>query len=164
MVLLRRCAPVLCLLAAALSGWAAAPSAAASPTPRWPQAGAPLVAPEVTFPKGMKRLRVYLDAGHGAARNTGNTSCTCEQEQDFTLRISQELARRLEAAGHFQVRLSRDAKSQVSYPDRLKAAEGWKADVFISLHSDARGQATLALNADGKPCPKREGAPGFSVL
>jgi N-acetylmuramoyl-L-alanine amidase len=140
------------------------PPAAAPAAPTWPLAGAPLAAPQVAFPKGMKRLRVYLDAGHGAERNSGNTSCTCEAEQDFTLRISQDLARRLEATGRFEVRLSRGAKKPVAYPDRVKEAEDWGTDVFLSIHSDARGQAVLAMAADARLCPKREGAPGFSVL
>jgi N-acetylmuramoyl-L-alanine amidase len=163
---LRFAAPLLMVsLAATPSPSAAqAPAPAAAPAPAWPQLGAPLIVPEVSFPKELKRLRVYVDAGHGAARNSGNTSCTCEPEQDFTLRVSRELARRLEATGRFEVRLSRDEKKPVAYPDRVKAAEEWGTDIFLSIHSDARGQATLTAVPGGQLCPVREGAPGFSVL
>jgi hypothetical protein len=55
----------------------------------------------VEFPRGFGRRRIYLDAGHGAQGNEGNSSVVCAPEASFTLRVAQELARRLEATGHF---------------------------------------------------------------
>src|SRR5262245_49008225 len=78
---------------------ATAPATAKVPEPqsepRWPAAGAPLMALPLEVPRGFGRKRVYLDAGHGARDNLGVQSVTCEQEMDFTLRTAEDLAQRL---------------------------------------------------------------------
>lgn len=170
-----RSAALLVLLASVSLAWSARAQDAGAPNPGspaavqpvpvpWPHPGAPLTAPELSFSRRGRKLRLFLDAGHGAPGNPGNTSCACEQEQDFTLRVAKELARRLEATGRFKVRLSRDGEAKVRYPARVDEAEAWNADVFVSLHSDARGQALLAPTREGRACPRNDAEPGFSVL
>ncbi|XXF74984.1 N-acetylmuramoyl-L-alanine amidase [Myxococcaceae bacterium GXIMD 01537] len=137
-----------------------------SPTPpAWPAPGAALTRPSVAFPPGFGKKRIYLDAGHGAAGNTGNQSVTCEDEQDFTLRVALDLQRRLEATGHFTVRLSRrEPGQQVAYPARVAAAEAWGAHAFLSLHSDARGEGQPWQATPERQCVRQDATPGFSVL
>ena len=135
-----------------------------APTPAWPAPGAPLTVAQVRFPAGFGKRRIYLDAGHGAQGNTGNRSVTCEAEEAFTLRVAEDLARRLEATGHFRVRLSRKQGERVPYPSRLNAARQWNAHALLSLHSDARGMALPWEPAPGQQCYRQDGAPGFSVL
>jgi N-acetylmuramoyl-L-alanine amidase len=119
----------------------------------------------VSFPQGFGKKRIYLDAGHGARGNTGNQSVLCEDEQDFTLRVALDLKRRLEATGHFVVKLSRGKPGQhVDYKSRLAAAERWGAHVFLSLHSDARGTAQLWQPSPERQCPRQDATPGYSVL
>jgi N-acetylmuramoyl-L-alanine amidase len=132
--------------------------------PAWPSASAPLTVAQVAFPKGFGRKRIYLDAGHGAPGNEGNSSVTCEPEASFTLRVAQELARRLEATGHFQVKLSRKPGERPTYPARLEEAERWRAELFVSLHSDARGTAMQWMVEPGQWCLRNDTAPGYSVL
>ncbi|RKH05115.1 N-acetylmuramoyl-L-alanine amidase, partial [Corallococcus sp. CA053C] len=140
------------------------PSLKAS-APTWPAPGAPLTKLAVTVPRGFRKKRIYLDAGHGADGNTGNRSVLCEDEQDFTLRVGLDLQRRLEATGLFVVRLSRDAPGQrVAYPARVVAAEAWNAHAFVSLHSDARGQAQRWHATPERQCPRQDATPGYSVL
>jgi N-acetylmuramoyl-L-alanine amidase len=141
-----------------------APAAALSTAPAWPAPGAPLRVAEVRFPAGFGKRRIYLDAGHGAEGNTGNRSVTCEDEESFTLRAAEDLARRLEATGRFQVRLSRKAGERVPYPDRLTAAEAWRAHAMLSLHSDSRGMALPWEPSPGQQCYRQDASPGFSVL
>jgi N-acetylmuramoyl-L-alanine amidase len=145
---------------------AAAPaSPAPAPTlPSWPTVGAPLTVHSLSVPKGFRKKRIYLDAGHGYRGNTGNVSVTCENEADFTLRVTEDLARRLEATGRFQVRVSRKAGKDVSYPSRVAEAESWSADAFVSLHSDARGEAMWWQPAQGQSCLRQDTGPGYSVL
>jgi N-acetylmuramoyl-L-alanine amidase len=119
---------------------------------------------QVEFPRGFGRRRIYLDAGHGAPGNEGNSSVHCEPEESFTLRIAQELARRLEATGHFRVKLSREPGQRPPYADRLAEAERWRADLFLSLHSDARGEASWWRAAPEQWCLRNDAAPGYSVL
>lgn len=116
------------------------------------------------FPPRFGKKRIYLDPGHGVGENRGNCSVTCEDEQDFTMRVAQDLAARLEATGHFVVRLSRKPAEEVSYKERLRAAEAWRADAFVSLHSDARGMATAWRESNGRWCYRNDATPGFSVL
>lgn len=130
----------------------------------WPSAAARLAAPQVVFPAGFGVRRVYVDAGHGAPGNPGNTSCFCVAEEDFTLFAAAELAFRLEATGHFLVRKSRDGTSPVSYRDRVDEAAQWGADAFISLHSDVRSRADRWSPRPGTSCPVSHAAPGFSVI
>jgi N-acetylmuramoyl-L-alanine amidase len=118
----------------------------------------------VEFPKGFGKKRIYLDAGHGAPGNDGNSSVTCEPEASYTLRVAQELARRLEATGHFRVKLSRKPGQRPTYQERLAEAERWKADLFVSLHSDARGEASGWMASPEQWCMRNDAAPGYSVL
>lgn len=142
---------------------AAAPRARALPDPRgWPAATAaltPLAPVALAAP-----LRVYLDAGHGAPGNGGNTSCFCVAEEDFTLRSATHVARRLEATGSFAVRVSRAEGALVEYRERVAAAAEWNADAFVSLHSDVRGHVERWAPEPGADCPVSSAAPGFAVL
>ncbi|AGC45225.1 N-acetylmuramoyl-L-alanine amidase [Myxococcus stipitatus DSM 14675] len=132
--------------------------------PKWPAAGAPLTFGQARFPWGFAKQRVYLDAGHGAEGNTGNRSVTCEDEESFTLRVAEDLARRLEATGHFEVRISRKEGQRVAYADRLTSAAKWGAHVLVSLHSDSRGTPRLWSPREGLECNRQDTTPGFSVL
>ncbi|REG37692.1 N-acetylmuramoyl-L-alanine amidase [Archangium gephyra] len=142
----------------------AAPAPAPESPPRWPAASAPLTVAPVEFPKGFGKKRIYLDAGHGAPGNEGNTSVVCEPEEAHTLRVAEELAKRLEATGHFQVKVSRKAGQRPTYQTRLEEAERWRAQLFVSLHSDARGEARWWQSSLDQVCLRNDTAPGYSVL
>lgn len=131
---------------------------------RWPGPAAALSASPAVFPPGFGVRRIYVDAGHGAASNRGNTSSFCVDEQDFTLGAARALAERLEATRHFEVKVSRNGDRPVDYKDRASEAAAWRAEVFMSLHSDVRGQATRWSPRPGESCPLSLEAPGFSVL
>jgi N-acetylmuramoyl-L-alanine amidase len=142
----------------------ASPSPSEAPAEPWPSAKAPLTVGRVEFPKGFGRKRIYLDAGHGAPGNEGNASVTCEPEAAYTLRVAEELARRLEATGHFRVKLSRTGARRPTYPERLAEAERWGAALFLSIHSDARGEARAWQATPEQQCARNDTAPGYSVL
>lgn len=153
------------ILCAASGARAADPLPVPSPTPNWPAARAPLAVVPVDFPEGFGRKRLYLDAGHGSPGNKGNRSVACEAEESYTLRVAQDLARRLEATGHFQVKLSRTPGQQPAYKARLEEAARWRADVLLSLHSDVRREVDewrVPPGPDG--CLRDDTSPGYSVL
>jgi N-acetylmuramoyl-L-alanine amidase len=141
-----------------------APTPTEPPSLRWPAASAPLTVAQVEFPKGFGKKRIYLDAGHGAPGNDGNTSVVCEPEAAHTLRVAEDLAKRLEATGHFQVKVSRKPGQRPTYQDRLEQAERWRAQLFVSLHSDARGEARWWQSTLDQVCLRNDSAPGYSVL
>ena len=142
----------------------AAPVQVPPAPPRWPAASAPLTVAKVEFPRGFGKKRIYLDAGHGAPGNEGNTSVTCEPEEAHTLRVAEDLAKRLEATGHFQVKLSRKPGERPTYQTRLEEAERWRAQLFVSIHSDARGEASWWQSTPEQVCLRNDTAPGYSVL
>jgi N-acetylmuramoyl-L-alanine amidase len=137
-------------------------SSASEASMRWP--GAPARPVAVTFPADFGVRRVYLDAGHGAEDNRGNRSSFCRDEQDFTLALAEDAALRLSATGRFETRVSRSAGELKGYPERVREAEAWGADVFVSLHSDVRGDAVAWEPSPGVSCLMSRAAPGFAVL
>ncbi len=138
--------------------------AVSAPLPGWPDYAARLDALPVEFPEGFGVRRIFLDAGHGAPGNPGNTSAWCETESDVMFALSGPLGEALEATGHFEVLRSRQPGELVSYGDRLRAASAWGAEIFISLHSDARGRLIPWEPTPGQVCYHNPDAPGFSVL
>ena len=114
-------------------------------------------------PDGFGRRKIVVDPGHGAPGNKGNVSAWCQDEQDFTLSLARHLAATLRATGHFEVRLTRQT-SDVPYPVRVREAEEWGADAFVSLHSDVRGASEPWSPREGVVCYRTDQAPGFAVL
>ncbi len=134
------------------------------PTPRaegapWPALEWALLRRPVRVERG-RRLKVYLDPGHGAKGNPGNTSAACVAEQDHTVHVAEAVAAALRASGRAEVRLARGAGELKGYARRVEEANAWKADYFLSFHSDARGHFWRGENG----CPHSDGGPGFSVL
>jgi N-acetylmuramoyl-L-alanine amidase len=131
----------------------------------WPAEAAVVVPPTLGAAPGEPSIRLYLDAGHGAPDNSGNLSSLCEEEQDFTLALADEVAAQLRTAGGFEVRVSRAAGELVAYVDRVAEAERWSAHAFVSLHSDVRGEAELwSPPARTERCMRSRSQTGFSVL
>jgi N-acetylmuramoyl-L-alanine amidase len=120
---------------------------------------------EPPFVSRARPIRVYLDAGHGAKDNSGNTSSFCVQEQEFTASLARDLKLDLEALGGFDVILSRPGTEVVPYAERVEGARRARADVFVSLHSDVRGKKYEEWSPDGSAiCRRNVETPGFSVL
>lgn len=140
------------------------PATDAGDLSRWPGERATLVRASATFPPGFGVARVVLDPGHGAANNRGNTSSFCVDEQDAMMALADALRVRLAATGHLEVRLAREPGELVGYAQRLDDAEAWRADAFISLHSDVRGRIDRWSPEPGRSCPIALDAPGFAVL
>lgn len=129
----------------------------------WPDASARLVvlpAPE----RPAKRLRVYVDAGHGSPGNEGARGCFCQREQVHAAQVAMHLASVLARLGPFEVRLSRRDEVGRRYPARIAEAQAWGADAIVSLHADVRGEAWAWGQAEGEVCWRNDDAPGFAVL
>lgn len=132
----------------------------ATPPPPWPEAGAPLIAPELHLPEGWVPRRVFVDPGHGVGQNQGNRSARCEPEAEVMMALAEVTAAVLQETGAFEAMLSREAGEQVSYTARMRRAQRWEAEAFVSLHSDARSPYTQ----DDSGCNVNNSDPGFSVL
>jgi len=104
--------------------------------------------------------RLVLDAGHGAPGNPGNTGVNGQAEGETMRLLADALAPALTSGG-LAVTLTRPDAALVDYDRRVALAAG--ADLFLSLHSDARAGVTSGLD------PRTghwwtAGAAGFAVL
>ena len=97
-------------------------------------------------------IKIYLDQGHNPRDFNTGAEGNGFFEQDLTYRIGILLYDLLIANGNFDVRLSRPTPDTVkgtsnstSLSERVREANNWGADVFISLHTNA----ALNPNASG---------------
>ena len=132
----------------------------------WPNEGAPLKVPLIEAASGTSKVRLFLSAGHGAPGNAGNTGVECQREEDFALTATRDLADRLRATGRFEVTEARTGADRPTYSARLAHLNTSGADLFIEIHSDARGDTpeTVGTSPDGHPCLRQDEAPGVAVL
>ena len=96
-------------------------------------------APGVRPRSGGKPL-VVIDAGHGG-KDVGAISVNGGYEKSVTLAIAQDTARRLEKSGKVRVKLTRADDRFIPLGGRVAIARAARADLFISIHADAAGNA-----------------------
>lgn len=89
-------------------------------------------------PRPAKQPVVVIDPGHGGA-DPGAIGVGGVYEKDITLAAARELRRQLQAAGRYQVKLTRDSDVFIRLRDRVAIGREAGADLFISLHADALG-------------------------
>lgn len=89
-------------------------------------------------------IQIYIDQGHNPVNPNAGSEGNGLREQDVVYRIGQLLAERLRADDRFEVRLSRPTASTqlgssnaTSLAARVRDANEWGADYFISLHTNA---------------------------
>lgn len=92
--------------------------------------------------------KIIIDAGHGlyTAGKRCHASLDPNQTREWVLnsRIATELARLLTSAGHQVKRVDDiDGSSDISLANRVKAANAWDADFYISVHHDAVGNGKV---------------------
>jgi N-acetylmuramoyl-L-alanine amidase len=87
---------------------------------------------------------IVIDPGHGGA-DVGAVGRGGTLEKDINLSVSKALADELNAAGRYEVHLTREGDQFVSLQDRAEFANKLKADLFISVHSNA----ALASSSNG---------------
>ena len=89
-------------------------------------------------------IKIYLDQGHNPRDYNTGAEGNGFYEQDLTYRIGILLYDLLRANGNFDVRLSRPTPDTIlgtnnssSLSERVREANAFGADVFISLHTNA---------------------------
>jgi N-acetylmuramoyl-L-alanine amidase len=83
---------------------------------------------------------VVLDAGHGGEDRGASIPGRGVDEKQLVLELAQAV-RTILARYQVDVRLTRAADRAVPLEERSQLAAAWKADVFISLHFNAAGNA-----------------------
>lgn len=93
--------------------------------------------------------KIMVDAGHGGS-DPGARGPSGGRESDVNLAVSLKLRDRLESLGA-EVRMTRDTDSNVAYPGapqqeelraRVKLANEWPAQYYISVHSNSAENTT----------------------
>ena len=94
-------------------------------------------------------IKIYLDQGHNPINPNAGAEGNGLREQDIVYRIGVETAALLNSDPAFEARLSRPtAETQLgtsnasSLAARVRDANAWGADYFISLHTNAYDQAS----------------------
>ena len=89
-------------------------------------------------------IKIYLDQGHNPREFNTGAEGNGFFEQDITYDIGIRLYNLLLSNPNFEVKLSRNSPDEVlgtsnssSLTERVREANAWRADVFISLHTNA---------------------------
>ncbi|WP_246504935.1 N-acetylmuramoyl-L-alanine amidase [Microvirga antarctica] len=91
---------------------------------------------EAVAEKADERPIIVIDPGHGGI-DPGANGANGIVEKDLVLTFARELRKRLSNSGYYRVVLTRDEDVFISLGDRVRAARGAKADLFISIHADS---------------------------
>lgn len=94
--------------------------------------------PAVRGPEG--RPLVVIDAGHGGA-DPGAIGPEGLREKDLTLAVARAIRGALLASGRVRVALTRDDDRFLALRERYGVARRLRAELFISVHCDAAGEA-----------------------
>ena len=107
-------------------------------------------------------IKIYIDQGHNPSGFNTGAEGNGFFEQDISYDIGQRLFRLLSSNPNFEVKLSRPTPSTIlgtsnasSLTTRVRDANSWGADVFISLHTNASnnenatGSEALVYRTDG---------------
>jgi|GEM_PF-214577 N-acetylmuramoyl-L-alanine amidase len=85
--------------------------------------------------KAKKKRIIILDPGHGGD-DPGATGPKGTMEKDIVLALAQRLQKSLDATGEVRAFLTRRGDYFVPLQDRVKIAQEYGADLFISLHAN----------------------------
>ena len=101
----------------------------------------PQIVPAVhALPVSLTKV-IVIDPGHGG--HDPGASGTPGFEKDVNLAAALALKERLERSPRYRVVLTREDDTYVPLEDRVRIAQRAGADLFISLHSDSGGDATV---------------------
>lgn len=100
-------------------------------------------------------IKIYIDQGHNPENPNAGAEGNGLREQDLTYKIGQELAALINANPQLEARLSRPTpetqlgtSNATSLAARVRDANSWGADYFISLHANA-STSPSASGAEG---------------
>ncbi len=98
-------------------------------------------------------IKIYIDQGHNPEGFNTGAEGNGLYEQDITYEIGRRLYNLLFASPEFEVRLSRPTPDTVlgtsnssSLATRVREANNWGADIFISLHNNAAENSAASGN------------------
>jgi N-acetylmuramoyl-L-alanine amidase len=118
-----------------------------------PKLSPPAVSGYTAEPAG-RQIVIAIDAGHGG-KDPGAAGPTGVREKDVVLRISRQLAAKINADPNLRAFMTRDGDRFVPLRKRMESARAAEADLFVSIHADAfrdrrvRGATVYVLSSKG---------------
>lgn len=97
--------------------------------------------PKIDGPRNEKLPLVVVDAGHGGHDPGAISPHNGKREKDITLAIAQAIRAELLTTGRVRVALTRADDRYLALEQRSGIARRLEADLFISIHADAAGNA-----------------------
>lgn len=94
--------------------------------------------------KGIKGLRIAIDAGHGGDNSGASGVNSGRLEKELTLLIATELEKALKKAGVKEVYMTRRADTSLGMPERILALREVKPDLLLSVHLNSTGSDTVS--------------------
>lgn len=101
----------------------------------------PAVPTIITAASDKKKMRIMVDPGHGG-KDPGAVRPGL-REKEVNLAVAKHLYDYLKKAG-FDVKLTRDNDTFIPLSDRPKMANNFKADLFVSVHTNATKRSTAS--------------------
>jgi N-acetylmuramoyl-L-alanine amidase len=101
-----------------------------------------LARPKPTDQGGRRLPVIVLDPGHGG-KDPGANGPDGTLEKNITLQMAKDLTRVIESTGRYRVVLTREDDTFLALRARIDVARAAGADLFISLHADHNGDASL---------------------
>ena len=123
---------------------AATPVMYAAPEPMISAVPEPVISaapePVMTAAVSKNKIRIMIDPGHGG-QDPGAVRRASAREKDLNLVVAKHLYNYLKKQG-FDVKLTRTNDTFVTLAGRSKMANEFKADLFISVHTNAAKRST----------------------
>lgn len=88
------------------------------------------------------RPRIVLDPGHGG-KDSGTIAPDGYYEKTIALATAQELYHALRDSGLYDVHLTRATDIFITLDDRVRIAQEYRADLFMSMHCDHLPEANI---------------------
>ena len=86
-------------------------------------------------PTSALAFRILIDPGHGGTDHGATYGAA--QESKLVLKVANELKQKLSNDIRFSVEMTRNSDQLIPLSERVKKAEQFSADLFISLHANA---------------------------
>lgn len=102
----------------------------------WPKTDRTTETAEATPQPSTGKRVVVVDAGHGGV-DPGTHGTNGLVEKDLVLAVAKNLRDTLEAAGRYNVQLTRDSDVFIPLRERVNIARAAHGDLLISIHADA---------------------------
>ena len=94
-------------------------------------------------PESGREVVIAIDAGHGGV-DPGAIGRAGTREKDVVLEISRRLAARINREPGMRAVLTRDGDYFLPHRQRMAKARAAKADMFLSVHADSVGNASVS--------------------